>query len=66
MITSYEFQEWILSYHNILDFWSVKNLHHSPYHRLIIFTKMLSWINFFWPRKQCDAIDTKENNFERF
>jgi hypothetical protein len=22
---------WISSYHNILDFWSAKNLHHNPY-----------------------------------
>jgi hypothetical protein len=35
VITSYEYQEWISIYHNILDFWSAKNLHHNPYHMII-------------------------------
>jgi hypothetical protein len=51
VITSYEYQEWILSYHNILDFWIVKNLHHSPYHMTmdsIFFKKILSWVIFFY------------------
>jgi len=35
VITSYEFQEWILGYHNILDFWSAKNVHHNPCHMIM-------------------------------
>jgi hypothetical protein len=35
MIISYESQKWILNYHNILDFWNVKNLHYNPYHMIM-------------------------------
>jgi hypothetical protein len=68
VITSYESQEWILSYHNIVDFWSVKNLYHSPYqmimNSLYLLKFLVEW--FFWHGKWCDAITTNENNFEIF
>jgi len=50
MITLYEFHEYILSYHNILHFWSAKNPTSqflSYDYQLIIFTKMFSWLIFF-------------------
>jgi len=48
VITSYESQESILSYHNILDFWSVKNLHHNPYHMIMdslyLLKSLIEWL----------------------
>jgi hypothetical protein len=41
MITSYEFHEWILSCHHILDFWSVIKLHHNPSYVIMDFTYLL-------------------------
>jgi hypothetical protein len=49
MITMYEFHEYILSYRNILDFWSVKNLASqfiSYDYGFIIFIKMFNWMIF--------------------
>jgi hypothetical protein len=68
MIRSYEFHEWILSYHNILDFLSITKLHHSLYYMIMDSTYLLKCLveDFFWHRKQCDAIDKNEDNFERF
>jgi hypothetical protein len=64
MITLYGFHKYILSYHNILDFWSAKNVVSQSIsydYGLIIFTKMFNWVilcdnsvmpllqrNFFW------------------
>jgi hypothetical protein len=51
MITLYKFHEYILSYHNILDFWNAKNPRSQSIsydYGLIIFTKMFSWIIFFY------------------
>jgi hypothetical protein len=44
MITSYEFQKWILSYHNILNFWNDKNLHHNPYHMIMDLLYLLKYL----------------------
>jgi len=48
MISLYAFHEYILNYHNILDFWNVKNLaSQSILHDYGLITAMLSWMNFF-------------------
>jgi hypothetical protein len=49
MITLYEFHEYILNYHNILDFWSAKNSTSqfiSYDYGFIVFIKMLNWVIF--------------------
>jgi hypothetical protein len=58
-ITSYESQEWILSYHNILGFLSVKNLFHNPYHMIMDSTYLLKclveWFFLTWKVVWCHS-----------
>jgi hypothetical protein len=51
MITLYGFHKYILSYHNILNFWIAKNfasLSIKYDYGFIIFTKMLNWVIIFY------------------
>ncbi len=57
MITSYEFHEWILNCHNILDFWSVIKMHHNPYYVIMDSTYLLKclieWLFLTWKVLWC-------------
>jgi hypothetical protein len=69
MITFYEFHEYILNYHNILDFWKAKNLM-SPSisydYELIIFTIMFNWMNFFYIESSVMPLIQKKTNLKDF
>jgi len=57
VITLYESEEWILNYHNILDFWSLKNMHHSPYHMIMdslyLLKCLVLWLFLTWKIMWC-------------